>query len=533
MSRWRIAVVAALLTLPILFLVGMGGYYLWQSAWGFYLWWPMAACFVLGYFLAWYWQRKRQLLHSAEAAPPMHWTDQDRQAWQLVEVRAKAAGDVTLEQLGEIQFYVETAQSMALELARFYHPGTADPIGLLTVPELLAVIELAAHDLAEMVDQSLPAGHLLTVNDWRWARRAAEQASKWYERGRNVYWLVSAFFSPVETAAKYLTARLGMGRPWDLLQQDLIAWFHTAFVHRLGTYLIELNSGRLRVGARRYRELMDAELKRRRDAETQRRPEGEPAPAVAPSAGADGEVGARHVTLTIFGQVKAGKSSLINALLGEQRAQTDVLPATGEVTRYELQPQGIATRLVLLDTVGYGHTGPKEDQLRVTEECAQQSDLLLLVLHARNPARQADVETLQSLESWFADRPHLKKPPILAVLTHIDLLSPAMEWAPPYDWQQPRRPKEEQIRQALAVAQEQLGERVAGVVPVCAAPGKVYGVADWLLPAVVERMDEAHAVSLLRCLRAEIDTGKIRKVFAQLLSAGRKLATALRHTTPR
>src|SRR5262249_54715294 len=274
--RWRLAAVAGLLTLPILFLVGLGGYYLWLSGWGFYLWWPMAACFVLGYFLAWYWQRKRQLLHRPEAAPPMNWTGQDRQAWKLVEARAKAAGEVTLEQLGEIQFYVETAQSMALELAQFYHPGTADPIGLLTVPELLAVIELAAHDLAEMVDQSLPAGHLLTVNDWRWARRAAEQATKWYERGRNAYWLVSAFFSPVETAAKYLPAGLGMGRPWDLLQQDLIAWFHTAFVHRLGTYLIELNSGRLRVGARRYRELMDAELKRRRDAGTRERPEGQP-----------------------------------------------------------------------------------------------------------------------------------------------------------------------------------------------------------------------------------------------------------------
>jgi hypothetical protein len=37
-------------------------------------------------------------------------------------------------------------------------------------------------------------------------------------------------------------------------------WFYTAYVHRLGTYLIELNSGRLRIGAARYRELMQNTL---------------------------------------------------------------------------------------------------------------------------------------------------------------------------------------------------------------------------------------------------------------------------------
>jgi predicted GTPase len=90
---------------------------------------------------------------------------------------------------------------------------------------------------------------------------------------------------------------------------------------------------------------------------------------------------------------------------------TDVLPATSEVERYELQPEGVPTRLVLLDTVGYGHTGPKEDQLRTTRETAQQSDLLLLVLHARNPARQADAAMLKALRDWYADRPDLRMPP--------------------------------------------------------------------------------------------------------------------------
>ena len=43
------------------------------------------------------------------------------------------------------------------------------------------------------------------------------------------------------------------------------------------------------------------------------------------------------VTIAVIGQVKAGKSSLVNCLLGEQRAAVDVLPLTQTVQRYDLR----------------------------------------------------------------------------------------------------------------------------------------------------------------------------------------------------
>ena len=118
-------------------------------------------------------------------------------------------------------------------------------------------------------------------------------------------------------------------------------------------------------------------------------------------------------------------------------------------------------------------------------------------------------------------------PPILGVMTHIDLLSPAMEWQPPYNWPEPRRPKEEQIQQARDALRAQLGENLVGIVPLCTAPGKAYGIQEWLLPTLAELLDEAHAVALLRCLRAEADSGKVRKVFLQLLQAGAQAAKVL------
>jgi hypothetical protein len=504
MSRWRVALVICLLVLPFTLLAAVGSYDLWTHHWWFWAWWPLAGSMAAGYLLAWYWQRKRRLLHPPDFGPPDHWTERDAGAWKLVEARARAAEGGDPARLSEIAHFVTTAQEMAVELAAFYHPGATDPVSNLTIPEILAVVELAAHDMTELVDRYLPGGHLLTVREWRRARQAID----WYPTASNLYWAVAALFSPLNTGLRYAASQVGLSEPFRLLQENLILWFYTAYVHRLGTYLIELNSGRLRVGASRYRALVEKFTAAGGD--------GQAAPDPAEDV--------RQVTVTLLGQVKAGKSSLVNALLSEQQARTDVLPATSDVERYELKTPGIPTKLVLLDTVGYGHAGPRADQVPATRDAARQSDLLLLVLHARNPARQADLLMLEDLRDWFAAHPDLKKPPLLAVVTHIDLLSPSMEWAPPYDWQRPKRPKEQNIHDAVAAVRQALGEFVSGAVPVCTAAGKVYGIDEWLLPAVAERLDEAHGVALLRCLRGEVDTGKVRKVFHQLLAVAREAA---------
>ena len=505
MSRWRIYTVLALLVVPVLIVAAYGCYALWADYWwGAWVWIPMTLSMAVGWGLAWYWQHNKTLLRPVNFEPNVRWTDRDKQAWKLVETRAAASKEVNADQFVDPQFYLAVAQQMGQELATFYHPRAKDPVGNLTIPEVLAVVELASHDLAEMVDKFLPGGHLLTINDWKRARKAVD----WYSSASNVYWVVSALISPINTGLRYAATQMGLTTPLQMLQDNLLLWFYTAFLQRLGTYLIELNSGRLSVGATRYRQLVDA---------------ASAAPKADGPAG-DASDAVRQVTVTLMGQVKAGKSSMINALLGEVRARTDVLPATDEITRYEFQSPDVPTKLVLQDTVGYGHQGPRADQIRATRQAAQDSDLLLLVVHARNPARQADVEMFKALHSWFASRPDLKRPPILVVATHIDLLSPAMEWAPPYDWRRGKRPKEESIRQAVTAITEQLGEMSPVVVPVCAAQGKVYGVDEFLLPEVAQKLDEAHGVAFLRCLRAEKDAGKIRKVFNQMLAAGKAAA---------
>src|SRR5262245_11484698 len=163
MSRWRIALVAVLIAAPLGALALLGSYYLWETGWGFLAWWPMAASMMLGYLLGWYWQRKQQLLRPVDVDLPAHWTERDENAWKLVEARARTAATLPSSKLTDLNFFVDTGKEMAAELAQFYHPKTQDPIDNLTIPEILAVIELASHDMAEIVDKYLPGGHLLTI----------------------------------------------------------------------------------------------------------------------------------------------------------------------------------------------------------------------------------------------------------------------------------------------------------------------------------------------------------------------------------
>ncbi len=394
MSRWRVVVVICLLVLPFLLLAAVGTYYLWTISFGFLAWTIMALLMGTGYVLGWRWQHKRVLLRPPDFENPPHWTERDSQALKLVEARAKDAASFDQDKLLDPASYLSAAEQMALEIAAFYHPRAKDPISNLTVPELLAVVELAAHDLAGMVDRYLPGGHLMTIADWKRARQAAD----WFQSANNLYWAVAALFNPVDAALRYSASRLSMGTPLQMLQQNLLLWFYVSFIERVGHYLIEVNSGRLRVGTKRYLELLRHRL-----------PDEAPLSVSQPPAEVrDPAELVRQVTVTLMGQVKAGKSSLINGLLGEKKAFTDVLPATEGIERYDLKPADIDTHLVLLDTVGYGHAGPKADQLRATQEAARQSDLLLLVLHALNPARQADLDLLKALKAWFVSKPDLR-----------------------------------------------------------------------------------------------------------------------------
>jgi hypothetical protein len=255
--KLRIAILATLGLAPVVFLVGVGLYYLWVEDLSFYTYWPMAACWLAAYLLGWYWTRRAKPGDMPTAEPPPgYWTDRDKEAWKVVEAHANAVQSVTPDEFGDLNRYAKDAEALALKVARVYHPTAADPFGHLTLPEILTCGELVSHDMTRLVEKYVPGSHLLSVNDLKRVRDWADKASIWYPRLRNLYWAAAAVFNPVKTGLQFAATQAGLAPAFAGMQNNVLLWFHTAYVKEFGRYLIELNSGRLRVGAKRYKELM-------------------------------------------------------------------------------------------------------------------------------------------------------------------------------------------------------------------------------------------------------------------------------------
>jgi predicted GTPase len=262
------------------------------------------------------------------------------------------------------------------------------------------------------------------------------------------------------------------------------------------------------VGAKRYREIIAAH---------QEPPADEPAGRTATPESEASEPPAattKTITIAILGQVKAGKSSLVNTLLEKQSATVDRLPVASGI-RYELTLPG-GQPVCLLDTSGYGAEGPSDADFAAAVEASRDADLILLVTPATMPGRQADIQLLDRLKEWFAAKPHLRMPPLVVVVNQVDLLSPKAEWKPPYDWKTGSRPKEVNIRECLAVVQEQVGTRATSLIPTCARHGETMGIVDDLVPAIVSHLDHARGAAMLKAFEAAANERPISQVVDQV-----------------
>ena len=416
--------------------------------------------------------------------------------------------EFTGEQLTDPQFYTQRTIEISTEFAKHYHPKATDPLGSVSVVELLTVVQLVAEDLEKLLRDNVPGSHLVTVSQWK----MLANAPAWWRTINNVGWLASVVINPV-SVARYAVSKAFVDPMSKHIQTNILGAFYTIFVQQLGYYLIELNSGRLRGGSIRYRAAMQ---------------KLEPAPS-SDTASTDGTPKPRpepvSVTIAVIGQVKAGKSSLVNCLIGDQRAAVDILPLTRSVQRYDMRVEGNTDRLILLDTPGYSDAGATSEQMSETREAVRNADLVLLVLDARSSAKQADVTAIDDLAVWFRDQHRLKPPAIVGVVSKIDGLSPVMEWSPPYTWEQPTRPKELSIHSAVDYARQTFGNRVESMVPVCTDRERnhIYGINEYLLPTISLLLDEARAVSLVRSLHRDYDQERAWKVVNQLMSMGNKI----------
>jgi tRNA modification GTPase len=105
------------------------------------------------------------------------------------------------------------------------------------------------------------------------------------------------------------------------------------------------------------------------------------------------------IQTVILGRPNAGKSSLMNVLLGEDRAiVTDIAGTTRDILEEHINLEGISLNIV--DTAGIRQTQDVVEQIGVerARSYADQADLIIYVIDASMPLDESDHEILRLIE---------------------------------------------------------------------------------------------------------------------------------------
>ena len=163
---WVLAIVAVLV--PYLGLMIIGGYALWEKGWLWGYGAITAGLTAVFYGLALYLKNKRRIeqLEPLKFDCPQDWPPREQAAWQKVERIADLAmrGTIPVKSIKDLQRLLE---KLVQEIAQHYHPDQEDAYLNIPLPHLLKIVEKVSRDVREVVQNYLPASHILTLRDWK------------------------------------------------------------------------------------------------------------------------------------------------------------------------------------------------------------------------------------------------------------------------------------------------------------------------------------------------------------------------------
>lgn len=476
---WLWAIVFLLLVLPWLALIALGAFWLWQHHYlvaGFVI----LASFYGAATLLNHWLKQRQIdpFQLSDVQPDERWAPAARAIWDELDklIEELHPADYPLTDSARL---LQLVQQVIRKVARHFRPRAGKAELDIPLRNILFITEQVSRDMRQLLDEKVPFSHLLTIDEglklWKWKQRL--------EKGHFIYRMGRMLLSPATAIPSELSGFF-QGRvaqyPKGLLEQ----WLLRTLIKKTGYYAIALYSG----------QMVPPVL-------------AEPAsqPELAPEM-------KQPLRILVAGQLKTGKSSLINALLGELRAAAHVLPLTDELTVYKLK-QDDSGEILIFDSPGYG------DESHWFEEEPERAlggfDLVLQVCSATQAGREADAQFLTGLRDWFNQRLLRSLPPVLAIVTHVDQLRPLREWQPPYDVQTPQSEKARNIKDALETVAETLNIPIADCVPVSLQMGAVYNV-DAIWTALADKWPESKRAQYLRCLPEGRSKEKLRMIWTQM-----------------
>ena len=473
-AGWLLVAAVALIVMPYLIVFGIGSAWMWRHGWGWY--WavgtgvPTLAGLVLSE-----WARRLVFPRTAALPPPAPTsTAAGQAAVQAVQEisRRLQAQDPPLDQLDVLEKVVQEVLAEVLEtVARQYQPQQERPVLQVPVAHIAALVELVARDFRQTFTESVPWGKTVTLGRLLWWKKKGELG--WQLRA--YLWQLNRIrrmvMRPATALVQELQDHLGQNlatKSVDGLKQ----WAIDYCVTKAGHYAIQLYSGAF---------VLDDEYRPRLSAPVEGIPFGQ-----------------EPLQILVVGQVKSGKSSIINALLGEMQAPVDALPATEDVNLYECQPEELP-RLILRDTPGYGAVADEGDPFvrlrREIDEC----DLLVMVCNAASAARKADRELLRNVRELYGRDPKRSMPPIVHVLTHIDMVPDHLA---------------DEAAEAVAADLDVAARQIA---PVCAQWGRLAHL-ERVVAAIGDFLPDAQRLKITRCIRQIRKEQDEDKILRQILN---------------
>ncbi len=430
---------------------------------------------------------RRQLREQLRRADPL-WTEREIEAWDVVRTIAE---DVDPGRLNSRNAFLALATRTVEAVGQSMFPGEDHPLWRFTVPELLALTKRVSEALDPVVRENIPHGDSLTVG----------QAMAIYQ-WRSIIGVTEAVYdlwnlTKPPSAGTFETREETSRRLGDLDRNELGRRLAAAYVRVVGRAAIDLYSGRLRP--------LSAALPK---SETQATVNGQAAPQET----------AKPLRILVAGQVAAGKSSLISALLREIKAKVDALPPTKGLRAYEFKRDGVAEAL-LVDSPGIEADDVAIEGLKTQ---AQHCDLLIWVSSAVGRDRGRDRKVLDALR--LAAKAERRYPPVLAVQTHIDQLQPILDWAPPYNLDRGESPKAQSIGKALLAIASDLRLPIQSVVPICLDQMRGTYNVDILWARMLDVLSEGQRARLGHALAVAGDDGYWKRLWINATVTGRVIA---------
>lgn len=490
---WRETLRLLVLVLPLVVLSVLG--VVWLLEYG-YLFHALAGGALLGLLLLapTLIQRRQKADSSApETAPDTAWSSIEQAAWQRVQdmaAEAQAKPPDSIEALKSLTTHV--VQTVAREL----HGKSRSPWANFTFPELLLALETTSRNLRQGVLTRIPGAesvslaHLLTLYE------AYQNFKPGAYMAWNAYRVFRLLSNPIQAVAQEVSSR-AQGSAFTATRTFVTGRMARLLVEELGRSTIDLYGGRYR--------MTPAEALRLITDSTQ-----EPDAPVP-------------IRMLLAGQVNAGKSSLTNALLGTIQAPVSELPTPGGIRSFRVTPEA-PLDLVILDSRGLTPSG-KEAEFLLRE--VNDVDLIVWVAQATKPGREPDTAALDRIRRHFQANPARRPPPMILVMTHIDKLSPAREWSPPYNLENPDSAKAATIGEALTEMGTTLGFSEEPMVPVALPSDGIPYNLEALWAAIGASLSNAQLTALDRALKKGAGFS-LMKTFSQCREGGRFLLGALR-----